>query len=195
MKFSTSLRPISDAIYNLLSENTLLEIPDYGWENYVWTSKNFRWAHLENYCSPKASVLHCVIMPHTDRNAPIYGFDVIELNGNITGMFLDITPVNDQEYFLPRVGTPRDRPAWADFFSTYFVCSRPESLDDVWQGVDILKSYLHLLPGGQDGDYRKAQRKYTQGQKQNPQTYRMLKSHIGSEQAWEFMENVLFPDP
>lgn len=195
MKFSTLLEPVADEIYNLLCDNTPVNIPDYGWENYVWTSDKFAWAHLQKFATEKSSILHCVIMPHSNRNAPIFGFDVNELSGQLIGMYLDITPVNDQEYYIPRIGESRPRPDWATFFSTHFVCAKPQCMDDVWHGIDILKGYLQLLPGGADGDYTEAQRRYTQGQKKNPHTHRMLKKFIGAEQATEYIETVLFPDP
>lgn len=192
MKYSNVLTQVSNEIYSLLEGYTAVEVKDYGWENYVWTSDLFRWAHLEKYATDKVSVLHCVIMPHSDRNAPIYGFDVIEINGILTGMFLDLTPVDDSSYFIPQVGEYRPVPKWADFFSSQFVCCKP-SQDDVWLGVDILRGFLQLLPGKPGNDYREEQEKYIQGQRRNPQTFKMLKSHMGEDLAKEFIEGVLFP--
>ena len=170
-----------------------MEVKDYGWENYVWTSDKFKWAHLEKYCTEKVSVVHCVIMPLSNYNAPIYGFDVIEINGNLTGMFLDITPVDDSKYHIPRVGEARPVPEWGDFFSDQFVCCKPTK-ESLWTGVDMLIEYLKLLPGKKTGDYKQQQEKYIQGQRRNPQTFKMLKSHVGEDTATEFMETVLFPD-
>jgi phycocyanobilin:ferredoxin oxidoreductase len=192
MKYSPVLNQVSDAIYNLLHQHTPVDVKDYGWENRVWTSDLFRWAHLEKYHTAKVSVLHCVIMPHSYTNAPIYGYDVIEINGALTGMFLDVTTVDEQTFSIPRVGEPRPVPDWADFFSDQFVCCKP-SPQDIWLGVDVLKQYLQMLPG-QPGDYVAHQQKYIYGQRKNPQTFKMLKSHIGEDLAREFMETVLFPD-
>lgn len=195
MKFSESLRQVSNQIYDLLENyGTQISVPDYGWENYVWQSSEFARAHLECYYTEKVSVLHCVILPHKDKNAPIFGFDVIEINGQLTGMFLDVTPVDDTPApTLPRVGEARPVPEWGDFFSDQFVCCKP-SLSDLMLGVYVLNYYLEYeLPGLVTGDFAEGQQRYIDGQRSNPQTFKMLKSHVGPERAREFMETMLFP--
>jgi phycocyanobilin:ferredoxin oxidoreductase len=195
MKYSESLRQVSNQLYDLLENHgTQIGVPDYGWENYVWQSDKFARAHLENYWTEKVSVIHCVIMPHTHTNAPIFGFDAIEINGNLTGMFLDVTPVDDTPPpTLPRVGEPRPIPEWGDFFSDEFVCCKPD-LRDLMMGVYVLNYYLEYeLPGIPTGDNAAGQQRYIDGQRRNPQTFRMLKSHVGEQRAREFMETMLFP--
>lgn len=170
-------------------------VTDYGWENYIWKSDRFSWAHLEKYCTDKVSVLHCVVMPYTDTNAPIFGFDVIEINGNLTGMFLDITPVDNMAApTIPSVGEPRPVPDWADFFSPEFVCCKP-GYKDLSLGIYLLNYYLEFeVPGVVSGDYAPGQQRYIDGQRNNPQTFKMLKSDIGEDKAKDFINNVLFPN-
>jgi len=196
MKSSELLDPVVAEIYQILEPNTPIEIPDYGWDNFAWSSSKFRNAHLQYFKTDKVAILHWVVFPHTNSDAPIYGYDVIEINGILTGMFLDLTPVNDQQYYcLPAVqGEHRQRPDWGDFFSPLFVCVRPEP-EDLVAGVQTLREYLlNILPGNKDGDYSAQQQHYVDGQRKNPQTFRMLKSHIGEEKAHEFINTVLFPD-
>lgn len=192
-KYSKKLEPIADQIYQLLYNNKKLHVDDFGWENHVWNSHFFSWAHLEKFCTDKVSVLHCVIMPHKTSNAPIYGFDVIELSGHLTGMFLDLTPVDGRISQIPQVGEKRSVPDWADFFSPNFLCCKP-SENDLVAGVDLLRDYLKLLPSTSSTDYSAQQQHYINGQRRNPQTFKMLKSYIGEEKANRFIYDILFPD-
>jgi len=133
-------------------------------------------------------------MPHFTSNAPIYGFDVIEINGNLTGMFLDVTPtVAEHNIKIPQVGEPRPVPDWGSFFSKQFVCCKP-SKDDVQVGYDVLNKYLGSLTLGGTSNSMLAQQDYITSQKKNPQTFGMLKSHVGEETAKRYIETVLFPD-
>jgi len=192
-KYSKKLEPIANEIYLALRNNNKINVKDYGWENHVWQSQHFSWAHLEMFCTEKVSVLHCVVMPHKNSSAPIYGFDVIELSGHLTGMFLDLTPVDNKIYDVPNVGELRKIPEWADFFSPNFLCCKPNE-SDLLAGSNLLKEYLNMLPSLTEKDYSEAQQKYINGQRKNPQTRKMLASHIGSEKADEFIEEVLFPN-
>lgn len=192
-KYSKKLQPIADSIFELLHNNKKLHVNDYGWENHVWGSQLFSWAHLEKFCTNKVSVLHCVIMPNNNSDAPIFGFDVIELSGHLTGMFLDLTPVNQEVFHVPQVGEKRDIPEWADFFSPNFLCCKP-SEEDLWAGVELLKEYLDILPRDSSADYTTQQQNYIDGQRKNSQTQKMLASFIGKEKADKFIHEVLFPN-
>lgn len=198
MKYSPVLQQVSKELEQRLKRYEPVPVKDYGWENLVWTSPYFRWAHLEKFYTEKVSVLHCVVMPLPNSSAPIYGFDVIEMHGRLTGMFLDITPVTESNFKIrvpPICGEDRAIPQWADFFSEDFCCCIPRP-DDLDNGVELLKRYMDLLPHTIEyiSDYSYAQQKYIEGQRKNPQTYRMLKSHIGEELAQEFIDNVLWPN-
>jgi hypothetical protein len=198
MKYSLVLQQLSDQLSNRFHNSTPLPVKDYGWKNYIWTDTNFRWAHLEMFVTPKVSVLHCVVMPLPSSNAPVYGFDVIEMNGNLTGMFLDITPIVETNcnISLQQVGMSRPVPEWGDFFSDQFVCCVPDKPTDLEEGVRALDFYLSYLPHSMEPglDYRPEQQLYVEGQRRNPQTFRMLKSFVGEEVATEFINQVLWPD-
>lgn len=197
MTYSHTLNRIADQIYDIFDRNeyTALEVDDsYDWDNYRWTSEYFRWAHLEKFVTPKVSVLHCVVMPVSNSNAPIYGFDVIEMNGKLTGMFLDLTPVDNQLFLVPSVGEPRPKPEWGHFFSENFCCCVPQSENDVMQGMHLLTQYMSTLSNSLCNiDYSSVQNDYILGQRENPQTYRMLKSFVGEQKATEFIEQILWP--
>lgn len=196
MKYSPLLQQTADALQKRLERYTSVPVKDYGWENHVWTGPYFRWAHLEKFFTSKVSVLHCVVMPLAHSGSTIYGFDVIEMNGKLTGMFLDVTPVADNVYVVqvPQVGTPRPVPEWGDFFSDDFCCCVPEP-DDLIAGIQTLRNYMDLLPYTLESgkDYTPQQHAYIEGQRRNPQTYRMLKSFVGEDTANEFIDTVLWP--
>lgn len=191
---SPAIENIYQQILSLFEDDAEVNIPDYGWTNHVWISDKYSWAHLEKFTYKKVNVLHCVVMPHRYSNAPIYGFDIVEMSGNLTGMFLDLTPVDGFTYAVPDVGLRREPPAWACFFSDNFCCCKP-SENDLQAGVDLLKMYIKTnLPWESDIDYGKQQQRYIIGQRSNPQTRRVLQAAIGHKRADEFIETILFPD-
>lgn len=194
MTYSPVLEDIYQQIRSLFHNDTEVNIPDYGWTNHVWISNDYSWAHLEKFTHKKVHVLHCVVMPKRYSNAPIYGFDIVEMSGNLTGMFLDLTPVDGFTYNVPQVGIKREPPGWAYFFSDNFCCCKPNE-QDLQAGVNLLKMYLSTnLPWESDIDYGKQQQAYIIGQRSNPQTRRVLQAAVGHKLADEFIETVLFPD-
>lgn len=172
-------------------------VEDYGWFNLVLSGPYAR-AHVERIVRHKVNILHCVVMPHTNDPAPIFGFDVIGLNGYLTGMFLDLTPTakTDPWPVTPNIeGTPRALPDWANFFSRQMISVVPTE-KDVWAGLRVLREHLGLLRSDA-GDSRviaAQQQFYTEQQRANPKTYRMLASIVGPEKANEFIRTVLWPD-
>ena len=195
MKYSPVLQETANQIYNILNVYTPIEVKDYGWGNYKWTSEFFRWGHLETFCTPKISVLHTVIMPYQNSNAPIFGFDVVEMNDELTTMFLDLTPVDHREFPVPQVGTPRkDLPDWATMFSPNFLSCKPAA-EDLQAGVDLMKAYMfEFLPSITTRDYSNKQQEYIEGQRKNDTTLKTLRSLVGDDIANEFFTEVLFPD-
>lgn len=199
--YSDTLTGIAD-FFAMQLDKHFDEVPvpgEWPWENIKWTGNGIRWAHLEKYYHPKASILHLVIMPEINNSADIFGFDLIELNGQLTGLFLDFTPtVNPpQRAVFKDFENPRAVPDWADFFSPYFVCCRPQE-HELPLAANSLTDYLDLLESWElssdrSSDIKQAQLRYLHGQRKNPQTRRMLTAHIGQQPADEFIDTVLFP--
>lgn len=173
-------------------------VDDYGWFNLCLSGPYAR-AHLERLVRDKVDILHCVVMPYTNDPAPIFGFDVIALNGKLTGLFLDLTPTVRSDYWPmePIIeGDRRPLPEWADFFSRQFICCVPTE-PDVWAGPQLLRKYLRTLNPRANGDRQAIagqQQFYTERQRANPKTYRMLASIVGPEKANKFIRTVLWPD-
>lgn len=200
-KYSTLLNNIADIFTTQLDEYFIRKplTQEWPWENILWSGDKIQWAHLEKYYHPKASILHLVIMPQTNSPAPIYGFDLIELNGTLTGLFLDFTPtVSESSPFTEyEFVSPRPVPEWGNFFSSHFVCCKPQ-LDELPHATNTLSRYLIELSATELDDsiceaVVKAQCAYIDGQRKNPQTRRMLTAHCGEHLANRFIDEVLFP--
>lgn len=193
-----TLEEISFEMKTVLSEvsHTHKVVEEYPWSNDVYHSELFNWGHVEYYEYRTAKIVHCVIMPHANDTAGIFGFDVIEINGTRTGLFIDITPTVGEYIKLTEkdMGEPRPLPEWAKF-SPSFIAVKPFD-DSPKEGLEIMKRYLDTLQVsfGDEKDILSAQQKYSDMQRQNEKTLKMLTSHIGEEKALKFMKEVMFPD-
>ena len=177
-----------------------LATPEYGWENYRWTSPQFRMAHVEIFNQDRFMVVHCCVFPHIDDPAPIFGFDVIASQNKVTGVFLDLSPViRDPGLFhVLTFKQPRERPEWGDIFSRNWIACRPDKIEMMTiinESFRLVKYHNSLLrqETGDVDTIRAGQNRYCQQQQQNEHTLRALKNLIGPERAKEFMETVLFP--
>jgi len=193
-----TLREIADEMKNILSEvaTSHLIVDEYPWDNDIYYSGLFRWAHVEFYSYRTADIVHCVIMPHSDDAAGIFGFDVIEINGNRTGLFMDITPTVGElvEITEKELGEARDIPDWGAF-SDNFIAVKPYE-DGPQEGLNVMRKYLKMLQKefAPAEDVLAAQQAYEEMQRSNEKTYKMLVAHVGEEAATEFMTKVMFPD-
>lgn len=191
---NNNLQPVIDRILSNFKLDDEMPVQDFGFHHRKWTNDRFRWAHFEHYTTDKVEIVHLVVMPYSNSEAPIYGFDVINISGTLTGMFLDLTPVNGKTFNIPQVGVSRPVPDWGGFFSPSFVCCKPNSVDEVMTAVDVLEEYLTWLPDMTMENYTAQQQAYIEGQRANPQTRKMLSAHIGEDKANEYFYNYLWPD-
>lgn len=187
---------------------TPLDVEEWGWENYLYTSPKFRQAHIERYFHPHLMVLHITIFPHHNSTFPMFGFDLIGYpkKGIIGAGFLDFSPTYETyEWNPPNFTQPYDLPDWADgIFSDRFAACVPtkdeynllmlkafsmfnealeELNDDKWKTDDeeIIKTIIQN------------QNSYCERQWQNERTFGALKGKVGEERARYFMRNILFP--
>lgn len=172
-------------------------IEGYPWYNKVFRGPNFRWAHVEHYYHRTADIVHVVVMPNGWDEYGIFGYDVILINGKPTGLFMDVTPtVRPMPTFAvdEEIGQLRTIPEWANF-SENFVCVQPE-LETIDVGVKVLSEYMPNLGiyAGPPEEILLRQQEYINMQRSNDKTYKMLASHIGSDKAREFIDNILFPN-
>lgn len=193
-----TLKDIAEDMKNILSEvaTAHMVVDEYPWDNDIYYSDLFRWAHVEFYSYRTADIVHCVIMPHSNDAAGIFGFDVIEINGTRTGLFMDITPtVGDLvEITDKNLGEVREVPDWGAF-SENFIAVKPHD-DAPQEGLNVMRKYLKTLQTefAKAEDVLAAQQAYEEMQRSNEKTYKMLVAHVGKETAEEFMTKVMFPD-
>lgn len=186
---------------------------NFRWENYVWSSKTFRRAHIEIVDATKDKkmwVMHMCIFPHYDDPSPIFGFDIVCGKNKITGAFHDFSKVEDcylyQTYQnkmeLLSWNKPRELPDWAkQIFSPQMLAAgniqTQEEFDQLANTViDNLQLYLYNVGVRYvDKDYSAQHNHYCKYQKMNPHTPAMMINFgVDKDVFMKFMDDVLFQE-
>jgi phycocyanobilin:ferredoxin oxidoreductase len=187
-----------------------------GWINRVWSSTNYRRAHVDVVDARETKglwMMHCCIFPHTHNPAPIFGFDVIAGKNKITGCFHDYSPAGDThhpmiEWFGTEVAKlewrkSRALPEWAQrIFTEHMVAAGNVSDEaELDQITDMAKTTLahYLSAVGETNntvlDTTSHQNYYCDNQKQNPHTPRVMASlGLNEDDVRVFIQECLFPD-
>jgi len=187
-----------------------------GWVNRVWTSDDYRRAHVDVVDARETKglwMMHCCVFPHTHNPAPIFGFDVIAGKNKITGCFIDYSPTVDHnhpmvEYFAEEVSRyewnkPRTLPEWAQrIFSKSMVAagnvSDETELTQILKLAEILVDHYTSTVGETNNtvaDTTFEQNYYAQNQKQNPHTPKVMTSlGLNEEDVRVFIQECLFPE-
>jgi len=187
-----------------------------GWVNRVWTSFDYRRAHVDVVDARETRglwMMHCCVFPHLSNPAPIFGFDVIAGKNKITGCFLDYSPAGDKdhpmiEYFAGEVANyewikKRELPEWAQrIFSPYMVAAGNVQDENELAQIEKLAHTMidHYLTnvGENNGlaeDTTEFQNFYAQNQKQNPHTPKVMASlGLNEEDVRVFIQDCLFPE-
>jgi hypothetical protein len=195
------------------------EVHDFPWDNLVYTSKYIRRAHLDvvdKREDRKLLMMHLCVFPHTDSDAPIYGFDLIAGPNKVTGAFHDFSPCSNNnsshplsELFAEEVkkhswSKQRELPDWAKkIFSPWMVAAgNIKDIDELSEVLELSKnnliSYIEWMKTNyatSDQDYTQQQNNYCINQKQNPHTPRVMES-LGYDPdiVQKFIQNFLFPE-
>jgi len=187
-----------------------------GWINRVWTSENYRRAHVDVVDARLTKglwMMHCCVFPHTHNSAPIFGFDVIAGKNKITGCFIDYSPTVDRRhpmiaYFAEEVSRyewikKRELPEWAQrIFSSSMVAagnvSDESELSQIESLADVLVSHYIETVGETNHstpDSTFEQNYYAQNQKQNPHTPKVMASlGLDEDDVRAFIQDCLFPE-
>jgi len=187
-----------------------------GWVNRVWTSPNYRRAHIDVVDARETKglwMMHCCVFPHLHNPAPIYGFDVIAGKNKITGCFHDFSPAGDSEHplidwFAEQAqqlewNRTRKLPEWAErIFTPCMIAagnvSKEEELDQIFAIANkTIKHYLAAVGESNNtaNNTTDAQNYYAQNQKQNPHTPRVMTSlGLSEEDVKVFIQECLFPE-
>lgn len=187
-----------------------------GWINRVWTSNDYRRAHIDVVDARDSKglwMMHCCVFPHLHNPAPIFGFDVVAGKNKITGCFYDFSPAGDSEHPLIdwfaeeaqklQWNKTRKLPDWAErIFNECMVAasnvSKEEELDQIFNMASKgIKHYIYSV--GETNhtarDTTEAQNYYAQNQKQNPHTPRVMASlGLNEEDVTIFIQECLFPE-
>jgi Ferredoxin-dependent bilin reductase len=181
----------------------------------VYKSMRYRRAHIctvDARDTKKLFLMHVTIMPHTNDNSPIYGFDLVAGPTKVSGAFLDYSASGNpnhkmSEWFSAYTSElswnkPRELPDWAKaIFSSSFVAIGAVGVEELDACIDVgLKSldyYLAHVGNTQESgaDFHMAQNRYCQYQKMNPRTPTSLQ-HLGfsEQEAINFVATSLFPE-
>ena len=187
-----------------------------GWVNRVWTSNDYRRAHIDVVDARDTKglwMMHCCIFPHIHNPAPIYGFDVIAGKNKITGCFHDFSPAGDDEHplidwFAGEVtrlqwNKTRKLPEWAErIFSGCMVAAgnvqNEEELEQIFNMAKRgIKHYLGAVgeTNHTANNTTDAQNYYCENQKQNPHTPRVMASlGLNEDDVRVFIQECLFPE-
>lgn len=182
------------------------------WDNIGFNSDHIRYGHVEYFKSNnnKVEVVHTMCYPHFNFSLPIFGFDVIALNGVVTGLFCDVTPAPfDHPDLRKTINTiykkyeefKRTLPEWTEMFSTDFIAVSPkDKFNEIADScIDLYNQYLRLAltpemvsPMGIIKG-KELQNRYSEYQQQNTKTAKALAAYIGETEANNFIKTVLFP--
>jgi len=187
-----------------------------GWVNRVWTSKDYRRAHVDVVDARNSRglwMMHCCIFPHTHNPAPIFGFDVIAGKNKITGCFYDYSPAGDNEH--PMLDWFRDEanklewrkervlPEWAQriFSKNMVAAANVGDEEELAQIVAMARNGVdhYLSTVGETNNTAENtthnQNYYAQNQKQNPHTPKVMVSlGLSEEDVRIFIQECLFPE-
>jgi len=184
------------------------------WRNEIFVGPEFRWAHVEYFSiRSQIGVVHVCLLPALDRQAPIFGFDIICGGRKATGAFLDLSPTTADAAAISNswaVQTGREMasfqekrmlPDWAtSVFSQHALAIRPVSSGEVERVMNLAESSLahwfsHEKRKGNAKAMVSAQQRYVAAQRRNEHTLRMLAGCVGDDIAKEFVSDWLFPGP
>lgn len=187
-----------------------------GWMNKVWTSDNYRRAHIDVVDARESRglwMMHCCVFPHLHNPAPIFGFDVVAGKSKITGCFYDLSPAGDSEHplcdwFADEAAQldwnkKRKLPEWAEriFSDSMVAAGNVQDPDELAQIVAMAKRGVdHYLQAVGETNHtanntRESQNFYAHNQKQNPHTPRVMASlGLNEEDVKIFIQECLFPE-
>jgi len=187
-----------------------------GWVNRVWTSDNYRRAHVDVVDARESKglwMMHCCVFPHIHNPAPIFGFDVVAGKNKITGCFYDFSPSTDKQHSLldwfadevAKLDWRKERPLpdWAQriFSKNMVAAGNVQDEAELEQIIAMAKTGVttYLDSVGETNrsvaDSTFEQNYYAQNQKQNPHTPKVMVSlGLSEDDVKVFIQDCLFPE-
>jgi len=186
------------------------------WINRVWTSNDYRRAHIDVVDARETKglwMMHCCIFPHTHNPAPIYGFDVVAGKNKMTGCFHDFSSAGNPEHsmitwFGQTVSglewkKERQLPEWARaIFGSHMIAAGNVhdgvELDNILEISKITTDYYLKNVGLTNNTHENTteyQNFYCQHQKMNPHTPKVMASlGLNEDDVTVFIQECLFPE-
>ena len=208
-----------DATGKEIQEDGMDQFNRPGWVNRIWTSNDYRRAHVDVVDSretKKLWMMHVCIFPHLKSDGPVFGFDVIAGQKKITGAFFDFSPTTDKSHTMVNwfgntmskygYNKTRELPDWAKkIFSRHMVAagnvSEESEMNMISQMANEGLSYYLNHIGSYNDAYvqdtvgKVAQNRYAHYQKQNPHTPRTMTSlGLDEDDVRLFIDKCLFPE-
>lgn len=208
-----------DATGKEIQEDGMDQFNRPGWVNRIWTSNDYRRAHVDVVDAretKKLWMMHVCIFPHLKSDGPVFGFDVIAGQKKITGAFFDFSPTTDKSHRMVNwfgntmskygYNKTRELPDWAkQIFSRHMVAagnvSEESEMDMISKMANEGLSYYLNHIGSYNDAYvqdtvgKVAQNRYAHYQKQNPHTPRTMTSlGLDEDDVRLFIDKCLFPE-
>ena len=202
---------INSDFLNIVSNNKECE---FYIENQFHKAKGFRKLHVEiAEFSNSLKILHVVFFPDPNFNIPIFGLDLVKVNGIITAAIVDLSPVSSSiNYELEsqlinankdNFGIKRKIPEWGEIFSQHVFFASLKNKEDQNYFYKIVDEYIkillnhstNLLPDEDPKNLQERiyfQKKYCIQQMKNEKTSMVLLKYFDKKWVDRYIKEILF---
>ena len=182
-------------------------------ENEFHKARGFRKLHIEiAEFSRNLKILHCVFFPDPNFDIPIFGMDLVKINGFVSAAIVDLSPVskNQENKYTKLLSTNRalfenmrEIPKWGHIFSREVFFASLKNEIEKRAFCKIVDHYLSTLikiskETNPDTDQKTIQeridfqRNYCNQQKKNDKTSMVMLKYFDKKWVEDYINNILF---
>ena len=183
-------------------------------ENEFHKAKGFRKLHIEvAEFSKSLKILHCVFFPDPKYDIPIFGMDLVKVNGLVSAAIVDLSPSSkNQNIKYDELLSPIDKsvfkskreiPRWGDIFSKNVFFASLKNEKEKRSFCKIVDNYLSVLiqlSQNTEPDHHNKiieerinyQKNYCIQQMKNEKTSLVLLKYFDKKWVDEYIKKVLF---
>ena len=183
-------------------------------ENEFYKARGFRKLHIEvAEFSKNLKILHCVLFPDPKFDIPIFGMDLVKVNGIVSAAIVDLSPVSKNQNIkyekslskidISSFASLREIPEWGNIFSknVFFASLKNDSeINDFCKIVDKYLSTLIELSIKAKPDIDKEiiqergkfQKNYCLQQMKNDKTSMVLLKYFDKKWVDDYIKKILF---
>jgi len=202
---------IDPKLSNIISEEKGKE---FYIENEFHSAKGFRKLHIEAAeFSKNLKILHCVFFPDPKFDIPIFGMDLVKINGIVSAAIVDLSPVSkNQGLKYEKLISDFDRssftclreiPKWGEIFSKKVFFASLKNDSEKKSFIEIVDHYLSTLikisrKAKPDINHEIIQERilyqknYCSQQMKNDKTSMVLLKYFEKKWVDDYIKNVLF---